>query len=128
MRFCRRVVAAGQRHQNTAGHRRGVGCVHGVLEQFNDESVAVRAAGGVLLGVRVLAEPSGGCSPGVEDPALDRGRPERVVQLADGELIMSVVAARVVQRVGLGVAAVSVHDHVSVRLRVHRLILLFNAG
>ncbi len=105
-----------------------MGRVHGVLEQFNDEPVAVGAAGGVLLGVRVLAEPRGGRGPGIEDPALDRGRPERVVSLADVGMIMLVVAAPVVQRVVQGVAAVSVHDHVSVRLRVHRLILLFDAG
>ncbi len=99
-------VAAGQRYEDTAVGPGVLGRVHGVLEQFHDEAVVVGAAGGVLLGVRVLAEAGGGGGPGVQHPAADGGRPERVVR---------------------GCAAgARVHDHVPVRLRVHRPILLFD--
>ncbi len=109
-----------------------MGRVHRVLEQLDDEPVAVGATSGVLLRVRVLTEPGRGCRPGVEHPALDRRRPERVAGLAaglaGGAAIILVRAPPVVKRAGLGVAAVGVHNHVPVWLRVHRSILLFGGG
>ncbi len=70
--------AVAQGEPEPSGHARPGGGVGGVLRQLDDEPVAVAAEDEILLGVGVLTEPGRAGGPGVQHPAPQTCRAERV--------------------------------------------------